>query len=758
MGRKPELKGNRVAPGEEAVLDDPSPAGSEGVAEAIHPYADGMDYLADRLKRLDLLVHREVLRFRRRAQGADPLDRYAAVTEAEADLLIRNRPDEGDSAEAGALLNALILLEKAMEGRVAISLRNKIFLPALELSRIFGLSRLENDILVVCLASEIDRRHERLFAYLQDDMTQKRPSIGLALSLCCDTQNEQIGARLAFLPTAPLFRYHLIERVEEGSTVTPFLSTPIKIDDRIALFLFGKNIPDPRIQRMLRSVVFPVAQDPLPPVPQDPEKGMILLIEESFRRGQGKKPVFYLHGQSRPHREGLAQAVCRYFHLPLLVIDAEEMAASKNGFEEGFFFAIRETLLQPAAIYIDDLDRVLESNATAQTSLRIKALAKLIHEMGGLTFLAGAQPWVWDLPQPHLFSLIELRPPGYADRMKRWTALLADEKAFDDTAPSTLATKHRLSFEEMADALGRSKSIATLRGGGPMTLADLDAACREQHRPNFGGLASRIEPKQGWDALVLPPDPMKQLREICSYVKYRHRVYDEWGFDRRLSLGKGLNILFVGPSGTGKTLAAEVIAHELGVALYRIDLSMIVSKYIGETEKNLSHIFREAQQTQLILFFDEADALFGKRSEVKDAHDRYANIEVAYLLQKIEEYEGMTILTTNLRNNIDDAFSRRMHFAVDFPFPEEADRRRIWEGVFPKEAPLAADLDIPFLARQCKLTGGHIKNVALHAAFLAAAEGKAIGMAPTIQAIKRELQKMGKPINKADFDPYHDFI
>jgi SpoVK/Ycf46/Vps4 family AAA+-type ATPase len=251
---------------------------------------------------------------------------------------------------------------------------------------------------------------------------------------------------------------------------------------------------------------------------------------------------------------------------------------------------------------------------------------------------------------------------------------------------------------------------------------------------------------------------VEQLIEICNYVKHYHTVYGNWGFNRKLSLGKGLNVLFAGPSGTGKTMAGEIMANELGLDLYKIDLSAIVSKYVGETEKNLDRIFREGQTSNAILFFDEADALFGKRSEVRDSHDRYANIEVAYLLQKMEEYEGVVILATNLRKNMDEAFARRMHFTLEFPIPEENDRYRIWQGIFPGEAPLAKDIDLSFLARQFKITGGNIKNIALSAAFLTAEDGGLITMENLIRATKREYQKIGKLCTEADFAHYFDLV
>jgi SpoVK/Ycf46/Vps4 family AAA+-type ATPase len=235
-------------------------------------------------------------------------------------------------------------------------------------------------------------------------------------------------------------------------------------------------------------------------------------------------------------------------------------------------------------------------------------------------------------------------------------------------------------------------------------------------------------------------------------------VYSEWGFDHKLSLGKGLNILFAGPSGTGKTMAAEIIAHELSLDLYKIDLSTVVSKYIGETEKNLARIFAEAETSNAILFFDEADALFGKRSEVRDSHDRYANIEISYLLQKMEEYEGVVILATNLRKNMDDAFVRRMHFGVEFPFPTEPYRRRIWEGIWPADTPRDPDLDLDFMAQHFEMAGGNIRNIALAAAFLAADDGQTVGMPHLIRATQREYQKMGKVVVEREFGKYAEYV
>jgi SpoVK/Ycf46/Vps4 family AAA+-type ATPase len=275
-------------------------------------------------------------------------------------------------------------------------------------------------------------------------------------------------------------------------------------------------------------------------------------------------------------------------------------------------------------------------------------------------------------------------------------------------------------------------------------LADLFEAARDQADTGLDGLAAKIEPVHDWDQIVLPDETVGQLREMCQQVVQRRRVLDDWGFGRRLSLGKGVSALFAGPSGTGKTTAADIIARELGLDLYKIDLSGVVSKYIGETEKNLKRIFAEAENANCILLFDEADALFGKRSEVRDSHDRYANIEIAYLLQQMDRYEGIAILATNLRQNMDDAFVRRLNFVVEFPFPDETHRAEIWRILFPDEARREPDIDFDLLGREFRVTGGSIKNIVLGAAFLAAGEGAPIGMRQLLRAARREYSKLGK--------------
>jgi SpoVK/Ycf46/Vps4 family AAA+-type ATPase len=276
--------------------------------------------------------------------------------------------------------------------------------------------------------------------------------------------------------------------------------------------------------------------------------------------------------------------------------------------------------------------------------------------------------------------------------------------------------------------------------------------------PPLEGLARHVEPRYTWDDIVLPADGFIQLRELCARLRHQGTVLERWGYGRKHARRRGITALFAGQPGTGKTMAAEIIAGDMGLDLYRIDLSAVVSKYIGETEKNLEKIFTAADQGEAVLLFDEADAIFGKRSEVRDARDRYANVEVAYLLQRLEAYDGLAVLTTNLRGNIDEAFIRRLDSVLEFPVPEEQERLRIWRLALPSEAPLGADVDLAFLARKFKLAGGHLRNIALTAGFLAAEDGDTIGMQHLVKATRREYQKLGKLVAEADFEQYYHLL
>jgi SpoVK/Ycf46/Vps4 family AAA+-type ATPase len=345
--------------------------------------------------------------------------------------------------------------------------------------------------------------------------------------------------------------------------------------------------------------------------------------------------------------------------------------------------------------------------------------------------------------------------PDYDGRLQVWQQTLGLAGAGAVHEPPVLelegvANQFHFTPGQIEDVVATAHDLAYWEGEA-VGEDHLFTASRAHSNQRLGTLATKIRPRYGWHDIVLPEDTLQQLKEMVNMVVQRPVVYDQWGFDRKLALGKGLNALFAGESGTGKTMAADIMAGNLGLDLYKVDLSTLVSKYIGETEKNLNRIFTEASTSNAILFFDEADAIFGKRSEVKDSHDRYANIEISYLLQRMEAYDGVVILATNMRSNLDEAFTRRLHFIIEFPFPEARDREIIWRVNFPQETPIAPDVDYGLLARRFRLAGGNIRNIIMAAAFLAAEAGEAVGMTQLLHASRREYQKMGRLIDEALF-------
>lgn len=727
------------------------------------PFSTSTDHLLAEIARIDLLIQMQLARARR-ANAADNAFQGLVITEQEIDALLASpfglpawalaaepwRPEQVEAALAN--MAASISQRKvasAQQGRV---------LRLERIAELFGLTPFDVDVLLISLAPEIDLRYQRLYAYLQDDVTRRHPSVDLALNLLSPTLVAKLDARQRFSPTAPLRKHRLLHLFEDpAQPPPPLLGMYLKVDERITEYLLGADSMDERLQSFC-DVITPQARLEEVLLPEQTKRNLVRLIRENLTDRRG----LTLHFQGPPGvgKQTTAEALCREMGLNLLVVKSGQLlAAEEVRSVDAVQLVGREALLQGAALYWQDWDELLPATIGAENgrgrSGELTARLVSLNSHSPLIFLAGTALWE---PVSHelgtSFVRVEFALPSYNERLHLWRrALNGSAPPAEEFEIAALAGKFRLSGGQIRDAVATARNLARWRNpdGGRVTSADLHAASRTHSNQNLSSLARKITPHYTWDDIILPEDRLEMLHEICNQVKHRARVYDEWGFSRKLALGKGLNVLFSGSSGTGKTMAAEVIANELGLDLYKIDLSTVISKYIGETEKNLARIFAEAETSNAILFFDEADTLFGKRSEVRDSHDRYANIEIGYLLQRMEEYEGVVILATNLQKNMDDAFVRRMHFSISFPFPDAAHRLRIWEKAWPLEAPRSADLDLDSLARRFELAGGNIKNVALAAAFLAADDGQVISMSHLARATRREFQKMGKLISESDF-------
>lgn len=637
--------------------------------------------------------------------------------------------------------------------------------PALAvLERSFGLSEFDLDVILIALAAEIDLRYERIFAYLQDDVTKRRPSVDLTLNVLCASPEEKLRRRAHFTPDSPLIHQDLVRLIPDPSQVQPpLLAHYLKLDEQVTRLLIGQKNVDPRLVSFCQMVS---ARNRIRELPLSSEMKLALPVLVRQARETRQPMRFYFSGNYSGDQLSAAEALAAEIDLPLLVADLSRAVAVEADFPQALKLVFREAWFQDAVLYLCGVQALQHENRAFQSRLLWATLA----DHNGIVILAGEQGWlssqvIYDFGPLGLIT-VPFAIPSVVVRRECWqTALDAANISLPEPDLQALAGRFRLTSGQIREAVADARNKAVWRGAtseldhssGPSVqpiFVDLCAAARAQSQHQLGMLARKIEPSYAWSDIVLPQDALDQLRELCSRVTERHRVLGEWGFGRKLSLGKGVSALFAGPSGTGKTLAAEIIARELELHLYKIDLSSVVSKYIGETEKNLDRIFAAAENSNGIVFIDECDSLMGKRSEVRDAHDRYANIEIAYLLQKMEEYEGIVILATNLRQNLDESFVRRLAFTIHFPFPDETHRRLIWEKIWPDATPRADDLDLNFLSRQFKLSGGNIKNIALAGAFLAAADGGVVRMAHLIQATRREYQKLGKPLGPAELGSF----
>jgi AAA+ superfamily predicted ATPase len=610
----------------------------------------------------------------------------------------------------------------------------------------FNLSDFDINIIAIALAPELDRRYERLYAYLQDDVRCKRPTVDLALNLLCSSAIEKLTKRVHFSADAPLIRHGLLHLYPESNqTNPPLLAHNIKLDSQVIQVLLGEPGLDSRLIDFCQLSSPKLNLDDLPLKPEI-KHSLILIITANWQVG---KPLnLYFPGEDTSGKRHTAEAIAQSLQVPLLIAGLGRIVDNKAEFEPTIKLLFREAWFKNALLYIEDLD-VLQ---TKENAILYDSFIQHLKAYPIVTILAGVKAGV-NTP----VITIPFVMPNFAQRRFYWQNYLqAADITLDDIELDSLSDRFRLTSGQIANAVTTATNQLAWKTAGSdftekITLTDLFTACRSLSGNDLASLARHIQPKYTWEDIVLPDNQKNLLREICNQVKHQHLVWEKWGFAAKLSHGKGLNVMFSGTPGTGKTMAAEIIAQELQLDLYKIDLSQVVSKYIGETEKNLNQIFTAATNANAILLFDEADALFGKRSEVKDAHDRYANLEISYLLQKMEEYEGITILTTNLRMNMDDAFVRRLRFIIDFPFPNEKQRYQIWQKIFPESLPCSPDLDLNFLARNFELTGANIRNIALSAAFLAADENNEIQMSHLILAVRREYQKMGKILKDKEF-------
>ncbi len=721
---------------------------------AVHSCCDlSLKHLELELARLDLLLRREARRWRLANQQPADSFRGLLTSPEEAEALL-DRPFATSWGQTISLAPAELQtyrrrqaeLEQQIQTLLAVARNQEKTLQLTHLATTFGLARFEIETLLVCLAPTLDLRYERLYGYLQDHVAHKRPTINLVLNLLGPPGRQRFKLLPHFSDTAPLFKHQLLTRVTEpGPAEPPLLGHFLAVDKTVASWLWGEYRPRPHLGPYF---------DLVRPEPEQLEPLLPLDRREALIRGLAGRPLLAFYGPDRGGRQAAAQFVAARLGRSLLQVDLAGLVKAGLSPEQALRLALRDARLIGAIPYLGGWDACL-----AERRPPPHLLAELCR-YPAIAIVAGQTRWQAAgirRERPLFWQTFPL--PDFRQRRALWRHFLAPAAPAEATEarpgqvdPTPLADQFYLATDQIRDAVATARDAA-LQHQAPLTVEDLFAAARTHSLTRLGSLARQIRPRYDWADIILPPDQLTLLREIVKTVQGRSIVLEGWGLGQKLASGRGVTILFSGPPGTGKTMAAEVIARNLGLDLYKIDLSTLVSKYIGETEKNLERIFSEAERSNAILFFDEADALFGKRSEVRDSHDRYANIEISYLLQRMEAYSGVTILATNLRANLDEAFTRRLQFAVAFPFPDQADRSRIWQTLFPPTLPRHPNVDLDLLAARFKLAGGNIRNIIVNAAYLAAGDGGRVTMAHLLHSTGRELQKMGRLIKEVDLEP-----
>lgn len=694
------------------------------------------------LARLDRRIEREILRLRARYQLSLDEFRGLYVSDEQVDSLVsavhgsgpdsdRNedpfaeRPDHTDSRWA-ALCNA------------------------------FALDPLEQGLLLLALALELDLKYETLYAYLNNDVTRKWPTADLAERLLSCGDNCRPGDCVrALAPHAKLREQRLIDTIEPPGTRPSSLNIAFVLNPTLSRHLLaGAGQDEPCLADTGADTGADWSALPFSSEQTNRLRGLVRVV----RREPASPPAIVLAGEAGCDRGLAARMLARDLQLPCRELDLARAHRSGLTPLAALEHVLLELKLSPAALCVRGFESLCNPEGHVQPEMR-----RLLDEPALLAtplvlIVDGTFAWRQVLGARRALVL-DLGLPDYQERRALWMkALAAAAIDCDPVDRASLASRFRLAPAQIRDAVATARDWATVNGDSQPGVALLAEAARAQSQERLGQLASKVRLAHDWEDLVLAGATVSRLRELCEAIRCRDVVYADWGFAQRFPAGIGIKALFAGGSGTGKTMAAGVIARRLGLDLYKIDLAGLVSKYIGETEKNLDRIFASARAGNAILFFDEADALFGKRSEVKDAHDRYANVEVAYLLQKLEDHDGVVILASNLKRNIDDAFARRLHYVVDFPQPDAAQREQLWRGMFPTQAPREPDIDYAFLARQFEFAGGDIRNVVLDAAFLSAHAGQRIGMPQLVQALARQMTKQGRTAALSDFQRYYPLL
>lgn len=603
----------------------------------------------------------------------------------------------------------------------------------------FRLDEFQLLAMLTLICCEINRRYEKLFAYLQDDISKKYPTADTMIRLWAEP-NDRVSGYYSYFSAQSVLMKYICEPSDDS-----LCTRQLKPSEPIVRYVTrGGN----------RFVMFS-PNDELEPlcIMSDIVERAVGAVERSKK---GAAAIICFCGSSGSGKRFMVKHTAKRCGEKVLFVSAAEIAAAED-VAGAFYSIVSEAAPQGAAICITDFEQLFEEECRAKLAVISAELSDKDRFFGTHIYITTEHRWQKSTPVGNTLLLtLEIPETNEDQRLVLWNRAFEKITLSEEIDAAEMAAKFRFTAGQVFGAAERAAELAAITGDA-ISPKLLHESCYDQVVVDLNSLASPIKPAYSWEDLVLPESEIKLLKSACMHVKYRHKVYTEWGFSKKAAYGRGVSVLLSGPPGTGKTMAAQVITNQLNMQLFKVQLSQVVSKYIGETEKNLRRIFTEAKQANCVLFFDETDALFGKRSEVKDSHDRHANIETAYLLQQMEEYDGVVLMATNLLQNIDEAFMRRISFVISVPFPDAPTRKLLWKKMMDAKAP-TEDIDWDFLAENFKMAGGNIKNCIIHAAFLAASENKPIGMRHLLTGIVNEQRKNNTVVLRDDLKQYADLV
>ena len=599
----------------------------------------------------------------------------------------------------------------------------------------FHLSETEARVLAVLAVLEISPGARRAAARLLDDPS-KNATIGLIENLVYRGTRHREAAAEELAPDGRLFTYQLAEL---GDTSLPWLARPVRPFPRVLELAMGRLRLDLEVARYATLIDDPPAGEGL--LLDTSTRALVIDAVRRQRELAGAAALPIIAGPPGSGRASLALAAANFEGHKALVVRAGDLPRDAQRLARALRAAGREALLLDAMLIVRDLDALSGETERGVPDLVPVAASEIAAHAGPVAVTAARM--VWPPSSMRAIVVAELGIPNELERTTLWERVLGSDAA---ALAKDAASRYRIT----GGVIGRAAASARARGeakAAPVELDDIRVGVRGQLDAELATMGRRVDWQQTWNDLVLPDDIVEELRELVARVQHRRRVLDEWGFGRKVGKGVGLSALFAGPPGTGKTMVAGLIARELQLDLYQIDVSRMVSKWVGETEKNLARLFDAASAGHAVLLFDEADSLFAKRTEVKSSNDRYANLEVNYLLQRMEAFDGITILTTNLETSVDEAFRRRLAFRITFPLPELEERERLWRAMIPTEAAVTPDINFSLLADRFEMSGGYIRNAVVRAAYLAASDASPIGMRHLQRAAMLEYTAMGKIIH-----------